>query len=148
MPLPTQTPVFQYSLHNIAVSVSDLDSSVAWWARIFGLQVAARSRFETINADVAFMKGAGFQLELLQVPGCFRIDELFADPPEHVLPIGAKSLVFQVDDLATVSQRLQDEGVTILWREQDLGDGSVSTAIRDNDGNVVNIFQRGSAPTP
>ncbi|MET8102322.1 VOC family protein [Streptomyces sp. NPDC005236] len=137
---------FEFSLHNITTSVNDIDASVDWWNRVFGLKLVAKSRFEAIGAEVAFLEGPGFQLELLQPSGGFQLPELTADPPAHVQLIGNKALVFKVSDLGAVTQTFRDLGVTIVWEMMDLGDGSVSTAIRDNDGNFINVFQEGASP--
>lgn len=137
---------FSFTLHNITTTVSDIDASVEWWNRVFGLELLATSRFDAIDADVAFLQGPGFQLELLQTSDGVRVPELTADPPGHIKPIGAKALVFRVEDLAAATRSFRDHGVTIVWSEQDLGDGSVSTAIRDNDGNFINVFQEGGSP--
>ncbi|MET7741873.1 VOC family protein [Streptomyces sp. NPDC005385] len=139
-------PSFAYSLHNVTISVSDLDASIAWWHRVFGLTLLAKSRFDAIGADVAFLEGPGFRLELLQPADGIRIPELTAEPPAHVRPIGNKALVFRVEDLASVTQTFRDMGVTTVWEQMDLGDGSISTAIRDNDGNLINVFQEGASP--
>jgi predicted enzyme related to lactoylglutathione lyase len=72
--------------------------------------------------------------------------ELTADPPAHIGPIDTKALVFRVEDLAAVTRSFRDQGVAIVWSEQDLGDGSVFTATRDNDGNFINVFQEGASP--
>ncbi|MFF9391383.1 VOC family protein [Streptomyces griseoluteus] len=145
MATPDQRP-FAFTLHNVTISVSDLDASIDWWSRVFGLKVLAKSRFEAIGADVAFLEGPGFHLELLQPADGFRIPELTAEPPAHVRPIGNKALVFRVEDLESVTQTFRDLGVTTVWEQMDLGDGSVSTAIRDNDGNLINVFQQGASP--
>ncbi|MEU3862164.1 VOC family protein [Streptomyces sp. NPDC028722] len=132
---------FSFTLHNITTTVSDIYASVDWWQRVFGLELLATSRFDAINADVAFPQGPGFKLELLRTPDGFRLPELTADPPAHIGPTGTKALVFRVDDLAAATQSFRDHGVALVWSEQDLGDGGVSTAIRDNDGNFINVFQ-------
>lgn len=137
---------FAYALHNVTTTVSDLDASIDWWRRVFGLTLLTRTRFDAIGADVAFLQGPGFQLELLQAADGLRLPELTAEPPAHIRPIGNKALVFRVDDLAHVTQVLHDLDVTIVWDQLDLGDGTVSTAIRDNDGNFINIFQEGANP--
>ncbi|MCD0486009.1 VOC family protein [Streptacidiphilus sp. ASG 303] len=142
----TDQPRFSYSLHNVTTTVSDLDASIAWWNRVFGLTLLAKSRFDAIGADVAFLQGPGFRLELLQPADGFRIPELTAEPPAHIRPIGTKALVFRVEDLGSATEVLREQGVTILWERMDLGDGSVSTAIRDNDGNFINIFEEGASP--
>ncbi|WP_372497139.1 VOC family protein [Streptomyces shenzhenensis] len=66
--------------------------------------------------------------------------------PAHIRPIGTKALVFRVEDLAGATRTFRDLGVTTVWEQMDLGDGSISTAIRDNDGNLINVFQQGASP--
>jgi len=145
--MATESPApFAYTLDNITTTVSDLDASVAWWRRVFGLTLLNRTRFGAIGAEVAFLQGPGFRLELLQAADGLRLPELTADPPAHIRPIGNKALVFRVEDLAWATQVLRDLDVTIVWDRLDLGDGSISTAIRDNDGNFINIFQEGATP--
>lgn len=139
-------PPFSYSLHNVTISVSDLEASITWWNRVFGLKLLAKSRFDAIGADVAFLEGPGFRLELLQPADGIRLPELTAEPPAHVRPIGNKALVFRVEDLRSVTQTFHELGVTTVWEQMDLGDGSISTAIRDNDGNLINVFQEGASP--
>jgi catechol 2,3-dioxygenase-like lactoylglutathione lyase family enzyme len=43
-----------FFLHNVTITVSDLDAAVTWWVDVFGMDETARSRFEAINADVAY----------------------------------------------------------------------------------------------
>jgi catechol 2,3-dioxygenase-like lactoylglutathione lyase family enzyme len=45
MTTPPQ-PLFTYSLHNVTISVSDLDASIQWWNRVFGLTLLAKSRVD------------------------------------------------------------------------------------------------------
>ena len=137
---------FTLSLHNITITVSDLDAAVRWWHQVFAMHETVRSRFDAIDADVAYVEGHGFRLELLQPANGYRVPDLFLDPPEHIRPIGNKALVFRVDDLAAATSRFRDLGVTLVWDQLDLGDGSVSTAIRDDDGNFINVFQSGASP--
>jgi hypothetical protein len=59
-----------------------------------------------------------------------------------VLPIGNKFLVFEVDDIAQASAELaHNVGHVRVAREGDRG-GFVATAIRDFDGNLINILGR------
>jgi hypothetical protein len=106
----------------------------------------ARSTFDAIDADVAYVEGHGFRLELLEPANGYRVPDMFLDPPEHIRPFGNKALVFRVNDLAQATNRFRDLGVTVVWDRLDLGDGSVSTAIRDSDGNFINVFQAGASP--
>jgi catechol 2,3-dioxygenase-like lactoylglutathione lyase family enzyme len=134
------------SLHNLAFTVSDLEQTIQWYGDILGFKVLNRVTFPAIGAQVAFLQHADVRLEVLQAPGGFRINEMFADAPAHLLPIGNKVLVLQVNDLHTATQELEEKGVTFAWKEVDLtGDGTFSTMIRDSDGNFINIFQRALA---
>jgi catechol 2,3-dioxygenase-like lactoylglutathione lyase family enzyme len=134
------------SLHNLAFTVSDLDKTIQWYGDILEFKVLNRVTFPAIGAQVAFLQHADVRLEVLQAPGGFRLDEMFADAPAHLLPIGNKVLVLQVNDLSMATQELEEKGVRFAWKEVDLtGEGTFSTMIRDADGNFINIFQRAPA---
>lgn len=146
MRLDRTTGLQSLSLHNLAFTVSDLEKTIQWYGDILGFNVLKRVAFPVIGAQVAFLQKADVRLEVLQAPGGFRINEMFADAPAHLLPIGNKVLVLQVDDLHTATLELEEKGVTFAWKEVDLtGDGVFSTMIRDSDGNFINIFQRDPA---
>lgn len=129
--------------HNLAFTVSDIEQTIHWYETTLGFRVLSRTAIPAIGAQVAFLQLADIQLEVLQAKGSFRLEELFADAPNHVLPIGNKSLVLQVNDLHQATEELAAKGVTFAWKEVDLsGEGHYSTMIRDNDGNFINIFQQ------
>jgi len=130
--------------HNVATVVADMDKSIAWYCDVLGFALDAR--MDIAEGEVAILSGAGTHLELLcgsaMDEPAIRLEELFAEPPRHILPIGNKALVFDVADLAVASKELEDRSVSIVWREKELAPGWVATAIRDLDGNLINIFQR------
>jgi len=130
-------------LHNLAVTVTDLDASIKWYQRVLGF--ACETRTEIAEGEVAVLGGAEVRIELLMASHLaeqpVRLEQLFAEPPGHLLVIGNKFVVFEVDDLARASAELDHLSVTILWREKELAPGFVATAIRDLDGNLINIFQ-------
>ncbi|MBC7847683.1 MAG: VOC family protein [Flavobacterium sp.] len=133
-----------FSLYNIAFTVTDLDHSINWYQEIFGFDLVSRVTFAITSgsAETAIIKAGELRLELLKFPNAKRIDDLFADAPLHLIPIGNKSIVLQVDDLALASQELEQKGVTFVWREQYIaGDKMLCSMIQDNDGNKINIFQ-------
>ena len=129
--------------HNLALSVSDLEKTIHWYETTLGFQVLSRTGIPAIEAQIAFLQLADIRLEVLQAKGGFRLDALFADAPNHLLPIGNKSMVLQVNDLHQATVELEEKGVTFAWKEMDLsGEGHFSTMIRDNDGNFINLFQK------
>ena len=89
------------------------------------------------------MQGSGMRIELLQVAKSKRNEVSLADAPNHLLLVGNKTIVLQVDNLAVASQELEAKGVTFLWREKYLsGSFMYSSMIKDVDGNKINIFQK------
>lgn len=138
------TGLQSFSLYNIAFSVADINKSIKWYRDVFGFRLISRSVFTVPagQAEAAIIFGGGLYLELVHVPGAKRIDEMFAEVPLHLLPIGNKFIVLQVDDIITATKELEEKGVTFVWREQYLVDNSMlSTMIEDIDGNKINIFQ-------
>ncbi|MHC0443116.1 VOC family protein [Flavobacterium sp. 3-210] len=133
-----------FSLYNLAFTVADLDKSIAWYKDIFSFELISRVTFRIPagSAETAIIKSGNLRLELLQVENAKRIEELFAEAPQHLSVIGNKAIVLQVDDLAVASKELEEKGVTFVWRELYIaGDKMLCTMIEDVDGNKINIFQ-------
>lgn len=131
----------KYKLFGMAMSVSNLDTTIKWYGDILGFKVLQRSEFPVIHAKTAFIEGDGIRLELLQVENPIRVGELFADPPNHMKPIGNKALILYVDDLPAVTRSLEKKKVVFAFKEIILNDkGLKSTIIRDPDGNFISIF--------
>jgi catechol 2,3-dioxygenase-like lactoylglutathione lyase family enzyme len=124
-----------------------LDKSIDWYSNILNFKLTKRSSFDLPGgkASAAIMEGAGIKLELLKVPGGKKIEEMFAPAPLHLIPIGNKAVVFQVEDIKIASEELAAKGLTFVWREHYLTDGGMlSSMIEDMDGNKINIFRKNS----
>jgi catechol 2,3-dioxygenase-like lactoylglutathione lyase family enzyme len=128
--------------NSVAIVVVDLDRSSQWYQTVLGLQETVRLVIP--GATVALLDGAATRVELIcgDQPSVAAVPSLFADPPDHLLPIGNKFLVLDVDDLALAGAELEGKGVEFVWQEKELAPGFRSTAIRDVDGNFIHIFQR------
>lgn len=132
------------SLYNIAFTVSDIEKSIFWYSEILNFNLLSKQSFEipTGKVEAAILEGAGIKIELLKFPNGKRIEELFAPAPMHLIPIGNKAIVFQVENLKLTSQELEVKGVTFVWREQYIaGDKMLCTMVEDIDGNKINIVQ-------
>ena len=130
-------------LAGIALAVEDLEKSIAWWEEVLEFELVSRSRVEAVGADAAIVRGAGIYIELLEAPGRYRIDALFADPPNHLLPVGNKALVFETGDITKLTAELEVRDVTFVWKSVDLGPAiGVGTAIRDGEGNLISFIHK------
>jgi len=133
----------EFTVFGFAISVSNLENSIKWYHEILGFNLLERTDFSAINAKGAFMEGAGIRIELLESGNGFRLEQMFANPPEHIRPVGNKAMILYVDDLSKTSEDLANKGVNFAFRELELNeDGLKSSVIRDVDGNFISIFAK------
>lgn len=124
---------------NIAIAVGDLPAMVAWYEAKLGFVVAERGAFAAVGAQFAMMDGAGVRIELIS-RGEPRASVDRTTPPNHLDVLGLKALVFQADDLETITRNLSERDVEIVWADMRLSVERRSTLIRDPEGNLTNIF--------
>lgn len=133
------------TLYNMSITVANLESAIKWYSTILNFNLIAQTSFQMPGGKVtaALISGAGVKIELLNIPNNRRICDLFAPAPYHLIPIGSKTIVFQVDDIKKASEELEAKGVRFVWREKyHTEDDKFCSMIEDMDGNKVNIFQR------
>lgn len=76
--------------------------------------------------------------------GCELGDVHFAiHPGIGTSPRGGLKLALWVFDLASLAARLESLGVPLEYPIEDLGEASLITAVRDPDGNLVELTQMG-----
>jgi len=66
-----------------------------------------------------------------------------ADYPGEAVGTGAVKIAFMVFDLDALVARLGDNGVALLYPPAEFGTASRITAVRDPDGNTVELTQLG-----
>jgi catechol 2,3-dioxygenase-like lactoylglutathione lyase family enzyme len=136
-------PAEEMQFNNVAISVANIDESADWYVRVFGFKLISRTYFEPVSAEVAFLARDDIRIELLQVEGAGRVEQLYDNPPVHLKTLGIKAIVFDVPDLPAFSEFLANNDVTVIWANQVLNEeGLKSTLLRDLDGNLINVFGR------
>jgi catechol 2,3-dioxygenase-like lactoylglutathione lyase family enzyme len=146
------------ALHHTGYTVADLDSSLAFYRDLLGMQVIAMQ--EKQGGYLAAIVGnpeAHVRMAHLRLPGGEHMLELF----EYVAPRGAgprrpepwdagtPHLCFAVTDLRPLYERLRAAGVDTFVSppvEVDTGvnRGGLALYLRDPDGIPVELFQRPS----
>ena len=95
-------PIAVNGINHFAISVPDLEASIAWYERIFGFTVIQRSVIPGIDAKVSHMQGPGFQLELFQVPGAHPLPAGRSVPNADLMTHGNKHMALGVVDLSLI----------------------------------------------
>jgi len=125
----------------VAISVANLDESVAWYEKALGLRTADRKSFPEQGLKVAFLESEGFRLELVELKGSVSPGSC-TDVTNPAALRGFGKYAFQVDDLAELANRFRAKGIGILrdFRSAPEARGR-SIIIKDNEGNWLQFFQ-------
>lgn len=121
-------------LHHIAIIVSDIARSRAFYERALGFRVIGEEFREARNSWKVDMRGAGVQLELFTFPD---------SPPRPTRPeaLGLRHLAFSIDDLDAAVNRLSELGVTAEPIRVDQATGARFTFFADPDGLPIELYE-------
>jgi catechol 2,3-dioxygenase-like lactoylglutathione lyase family enzyme len=128
----------------IALSVADVDASAKWYAEKLSLKIVReRSPSPDQKARTTALSGDGLIVELVQHADALPLAKLGANVsrPFHVHGIFKAGIA--VDDLESTLDELRRRSVEIAFAIiEDRALGLRSFAIRDPDGNMIQIFGR------
>ncbi len=132
-------PIDIVGIHHCAISVPNLEESIRWYEEKFGFSVIDRSAIPGINVKVAHMQGVGFILELFEAEGAAALPEDRRYPNRDLLTHGHKHFSIGVKDARKAAEELKAMGVEIAMVAE--VDNTYGVFIRDNSGNLIEIFQ-------
>ncbi|MBT8101180.1 MAG: DUF4440 domain-containing protein [Gammaproteobacteria bacterium] len=122
-----------------AISVSDIERSIAWYENNLGFTVTSQGSNEQRKG--ALLSRAGAILEIAEFHDAISLDQLRAEIESHEV-FGIFKLGFTASDLDAEFQRLQGAGVDIFFPIINSSDGNRTFGVRDVDGNIVQFFGR------
>lgn len=128
-------------INHVAISVADLEESIAWYEKVFGFTVIDRSEIPGTGIKVSHMQGAGFLLEIFAAKDANPLPEDRRIPNKDLLTMGNKHFSFGVKDAHKVKDEMEAMGVDIAFIAE--VDGTYGVFIRDNTGNLIEIFEEG-----
>jgi catechol 2,3-dioxygenase-like lactoylglutathione lyase family enzyme len=126
-------------LHHCAISVPDVEASIAWYQEMLGFEVFWRTVIPGLAVTLVQMKGAGFLLELFQVPGAAPLPEGRSHPDTDFRTHGVKHFAIEVSDAREFVKELQAKGVRLVHVAE--FEGTYGAFILDNSGNLIEIWQ-------
>lgn len=125
-------------LHHYAISVADLERSIAWYAEMLGFEFERRFSPGT-GTDIAHLIDAnGVRIELLRRFESTVGPDLEVDAFDAILVQGAKHVGFLVDDIYEVWEKLSSNGAERLSPPTDVPPAGVRNCwFRDPDGTQI-----------
>lgn len=128
-------------INHVAISVADLEESIAWYQKVFDFSVIDRSEIPGTGIKVSHMQGEGFLLEIFSAPNSNPLPEDRKVPNLDLLTQGNKHFSFGVKDGHKAKEEMEALGVDIAFIAE--VDGTYGVFIRDNTGNLIEIFEEG-----
>jgi catechol 2,3-dioxygenase-like lactoylglutathione lyase family enzyme len=114
--------------------VADMQQAIEFYAGKLGFSVLSVNINEAVREKYAFLEYQGAKLELIE-----DLDGEFTKPvlSKHLCP----HFCFEVDDLETVVETLQQKGIEIIGGPHLMEDEETWLYIKDNDNNVMEYIQ-------
>lgn len=128
------------TFHHVALSVTDLEQSIAWYKNIFDLDVLSRQTIPHNGWHLAFVGNSDFIIELLEIPGANPLPEGRSHPDTDNVTLGCKHFCVAVDNNVEFIKRMKEIGVPVVFEPP--GMPSYCGFINDPTGNVIEVFDK------
>ena len=122
-----------------AISVADLDASIAWYEEMLGFHLVSKSYAGPPHSMIASIERDGFQIELFLHDDTQPMPEFFRDPDAHPRQQGPQHIAFYAEDLDALMEHLIAHGVQILVGPVDMN-GTKLYYIADNSGIPIELM--------
>ena len=131
---------FALKHHHGALSVPDLEESIAWYSRVLGFEVERQFPIPHIPAQVAMLRRGDLRIELFQVENGKSLPDERRQPDQDVFTHGNKHVAFAIEDVTSAAEALRRHGADVVFvLEADFGS---NIFIRDNAGNLLEFVQQ------
>ena len=133
---------FDIAWNHVALSVPNIEESIAWYERMLGFKGTVRGGRPTPNARqiVADLRRGDITIELFQVAGAAPLPDSRKNPSEDFRTHGVKHFGFEVKNLPAVLAELKAKGVRIAFDMRDAPTERFAF-ISDNAGNAIELIE-------
>ena len=126
------------TVNHIAMFVSDLEASKAFFERYFGAVANSKYHNPKTGLQTYFLSFDGaVRIELMHRPDCISCDS-------SGCMLGLAHIAFSVgsrEKVDSLTAQLEGDGFTVLSPPRTTGDGYYESLILDNDGNKIEITE-------
>ncbi len=126
---------------HVALSVSSLKRSVAFYRRHFGLRCTRRYRHGETGLTIALLKKGDINLELFEFKKRRLLPSYRRELDSDLRTLGVKHFSLEVSDIDAVYRKLKKARVSFAAGMGCFDDGSRYFFIRDPDGILVELMQ-------
>ena len=123
----------------LAISVHDLDASLAWYADMLGFVETARHDFPQDQMRLAFMGRGGFELELIEIADTPAFSA--PDPGNPATRRGLVKFAFYAEEIEALFGAVASKGAQVQSSLRNSNrTGGRFFILLDPDGNWVQVF--------
>ena len=124
---------------HISIRAKDMDKSIEFYSKYFGMKLEKRREIKANNAEIAFLssKGTDFELELTCYKNQKKFDQTVYEDRcwDH--------LAFEIEDMNKLMEKIKKDKVTVTDEPFKLGPGGPLIAfIEDPVGVLIELIQR------
>jgi glyoxylase I family protein len=130
-----------YALGHLAISVTDIDRSIRFYAELFGLKCLRRYYNPRLEAEVCFLGGANFVLEVFTFSKQAPLPDYRKELMSDLRTVGVKHFALKVTDIETAFKKIISLGITQATQLTMGGSGFRYFYIKDPDGILVEIME-------
>ena len=130
------------TFHHVALSVRDMEESIAWYGEWFDFKVLSRMVIPHNGTRVTFIGNGDFIIELIVVEGAKPLPKERRHPDTDNATLGVKHICVAVDDNRAFVQKMKDAGVEIALEGDEPEMPRYGAHVLDPTGNIIEIFQK------
>lgn len=126
-----------------AIVVSNIDSSIAWYKKVIGLELRNRTDAPERGFIQANLHNKEMLIELIQVDSSLPGSSILEKYPQKTRIRGFTKLGFVVKDIDGLFQRLKDQNIKFTGRMvTDPVNNKKTFLVNDPDDNLIQFFEQ------